>query len=172
LANKTSGVSIEQLAEYVKNNDFNSVAKILSKDEALAEKFMDLITNDGNFVESAAKLVESMENLITSNDKSSDHLFQLFKDTRQGLQHYLDNNGNNMAPEERAFVREQIQELVRMAIKLDADNKSWLMKMASNLRGTVGFLALGAAALALLKLRSNEDGEAIVIDAELKKIDN
>ena len=88
------------------------------------------------------KYVESLGEIVKSNDKSSDHLYQLFNDTREGLQNYLNENVDKLTPEERKGVSEQIFELVRIGVQLDKDNKAFLLRIANVVGGVVGLVGM------------------------------
>ncbi|SFB20468.1 hypothetical protein SAMN04488072_109162 [Lentibacillus halodurans] len=94
----------------------------------------------------ASNYIEHVGKITEANNNSSNHLFQLFKATRTGLQTFLDNNTKELTPEERMIVGNQNLEINRMAIKLDADNKSYLLKIV----GAIGtpLALLGVAVLA------------------------
>lgn len=164
-----TGFLESELMESAKNGNFVECMEILSKDKKLAGKYLDTFVNEEFFPEIAQKYVESMGEIIGSNNKSSDNLYQLFRETRLGLQNYLNDNVKDLTPEDRKYVGEQIMDLNRLAVQLDKDNKTFLLKIAGSIGGALAFVGLAVAKAIANKNENNElanDDEEDYIDAD------
>lgn len=150
-----------KLIENANDQNFVGVMEILSKDKKLAEKYLDTMVNSDVFPEFAKMYVESIAEIIESNNKSSDKLFRLFEDTRADLQSYLNDNVKELSSEERKYVGEQILELVKMAVKLDHDNKNFLLKIAGTIGGALAFIGVAIAA----GIANNNESSNYAIDS-------
>ncbi|HDR4845318.1 TPA: hypothetical protein QCR58_005066 [Bacillus cereus] len=150
----------KELDDSVRENNWEKVINILSKNDKLAEKYLSVLVESEILPLIASNYIEFVGKIIEVSGNSSDHVFQLLKESSAGLQKYLDNNAKELTAEERMYIGNQILEINKMAIKLDTDNKSFLLKLV----GAIGTpLALIAAAVLVgvankneLELTSNE----------------
>jgi len=120
-----------QIKRSLEENDQVGVFKVLARNEKFADKYLEMISNSEGFHQIVTEFMKQISEVNKSNDKSSDHLFELFKDTRKGLQTYLDNNSDSLTSEEKKDYLEQIMEIAKMGDKLDADNKTFSLKLAA-----------------------------------------
>ncbi|MGY3419185.1 hypothetical protein ACVWY4_005414 [Bacillus mycoides] len=150
----------KELDVSVRENNWTKVINILSKNDKLAEKYLSVLVESEILPLIASNCIELVGKIIEESGNSSDHVFQLLKESSAGLQTYLDNNAKELTVEERMYIGNQILEINKMAIKLDEDNKSFRLKLV----GAIGTpLALIAAAVLVglankneLELASNE----------------
>lgn len=155
--NSTIGQNVleQQFQKSVEENDWTESFKILSKNEKFADKFLELITQSDIFHQMATEFMNQMGEVTNSNNKSSDQLFELFKETRSGLQAHLDNNFNELTEEERLQIGQQILEVARMGAQLDANNKAFLLKVA----GIIGTPLAVLGAIAITSMANNNQQE-------------
>ena len=151
----------KQLGDSFEERNWGEFINILSKNDKLAEKYLSVFVEGEVFPLIASSYLEHVGKVTEANENSSNHLFQIFKETRTGLQTYLDNNNKELTPEERMNVGNQILEINRMAIKLDADNKSFLLKIV----GAIGTpLALLGVAVLVGQANKNQELSSNEVD--------
>ncbi|MFB1082503.1 hypothetical protein [Jeotgalibacillus sp. JSM ZJ347] len=145
-----------KFVEALKDHDGNEVLNVLSKDKKLSEKYLKEIAKIDFFPEMVENYLDSLNDIVKSNEHSSDKAFEIFKETREGLQNYLSENSKDLTPEERMKLGEQILEVAKMASKLDADNKKFWLTIANVIGGT---LILAGAGVAQTLINKNEVSE-------------
>lgn len=145
----------KQVQDSIQESGFVGALKVLSKNEKIATKYLEIITQSEGFHQMATEYVKQMGEVSNSNNRSSDHLYDLFKETRKGLQTYLDNNSGELTIEEKMYIGEAILEIARMGTKLDEDNKSFLLKLA----GVIGAPVAIVGVVVLAGLASNNQHE-------------
>ena len=99
----------KQLGDSFEERNWGEFINILSKNDKLAEKYLSVFV-EGEFSFDSSSYLEHVGKVTEANENSSNHLFQIFKETRTGLQTYFDNNNKELTPEERMNVGNQILE--------------------------------------------------------------
>ncbi|OHX51665.1 hypothetical protein [Planococcus faecalis] len=148
-----SALTASRFRKAVESGNTSKVFEMISQDKDLSKRFLNEFVDSDNFLNQVKEAMSGWKEVLNQNASANSEVAGMIRETRTGLQNYLDQNIENLNREERKDVLIQIMELAKMMSEFDKDNKNFLLGIAGFIGGTLTIV--GVAALAILSPTQN-----------------
>lgn len=137
---------IKKVKEINTDEEFAKAVQKLSKSKNFAVNAKDIANSIPDLYQFAKTYAEQLEQIIDSNERTTDKTLDILGKTNDGLLKYLEVKGDNLTPEERKDVLINIMEINKMIVDTNKENKEFLnhLKKAGGIVAAIALLALGA----------------------------